>query len=64
MEYDIVTAGTPVQLTARIRSAISLGWEPQGGPFLNEDGREWCQAIVKRAPQKLGDLQIREPRRK
>lgn len=44
MSYKLLSAQYPFQLESKVREAMSAGWVPQGGPFMQGDNL--IQAVV------------------
>lgn len=47
MEYEIIVADDLLKLRSRVRKFCSLGWEPQGGVFLDPRTNLYCQPAVR-----------------
>lgn len=61
MQYDIVKSTTIEGLVDTIRQGWS-GWETQGAPFYDLEGRRWCQAMTKLGPAPVHDeMKLKEP---
>lgn len=64
MDYTILIAKDPSELSSQVNNLIKQGWEPQGGVTLsqthdaelNEVMETWAQAMTKRADQQLKGL--------
>jgi hypothetical protein len=47
-DYQILTASVTTDLAAKVKQAIAKGWEPLGGPFVEQhiSGSTYHQAMV------------------
>ncbi len=62
--YKIIrTASTLHDLVTAVN--LNADYEPAGGPFRDEESREWCQALVlRRAPMENGEVRLRETKKR
>ncbi len=62
--YKIIrTASTLHDLQTAVN--LNADYEPAGGPFRDEESREWCQALVlRRIPVENGEVRLRETKKR
>jgi hypothetical protein len=60
VDYALVKCADAVNLETQIKSAIKLGWQPQGGPFYAEERKQYVQAMVLPEPT-VGVVQFDAP---
>ncbi len=62
--YKIIrTASTLHDLVTAVN--LNADYEPTGGPFRDEESREWCQALVlRRIPVENGEVRLRETKKR
>ena len=65
MTCQIIRVPSPslVDLERRINAQTAQGWRCEGGPFRDDESREWCQLLVKDESLPNGTVRLREPKK-